>query len=545
MKNISLILLLMIGSNVSAQQNWLASFEAELGQTDTFWNGSDRSGKIVSSKLSLSNDFNPDWQTWSGFAVSSMRDSTTKGYTNEYSAITASGVSYSNNYAVFGIGGKIWLDQPDTIRGCYVTNSTYAYLSMRDGDQFSKKFGGSNGTDPDYFKITATGYTASGTKTTEFLLADFTSSDPTKDYIIKDWMYFPLDVLGAVDSIVFSLSSSDTGQFGMNTPAYFCVDDINALHPDFKRNIKMVDLSNVLPMDTFDNGAEADGGFYLGGYYFTNEYNPQWKTWSGFALSSMNDTIKADYSNQYSSVAGIGQDESYLVCYGRGTVYLPHSPINYTFYKTAIPTVTFEFSNSTWAYYAMKDGNQFAKKFGGEDGTDPDFLQINILATFYDGSKSDTVNVKLADFRSKYPGNHYIHKKWVYDPIVLENLFNPYSNRPTPVKLDFWLEGSDTGQFGLNTPAYFCMKNVFKPDWFGRVPSTNSVDWRVYPVPAHDVIQIETDVPLQYQLMDINGRICQTGHTSGLIELNRTLSGVYFLQLSTDGRRTVKRIIIN
>jgi len=29
-----------------------------------------------------------------------------------------------------------------------------------------------------------------------------------------------------VDSLLFTLSSSDVGQFGMNTPAYFCVDNV-------------------------------------------------------------------------------------------------------------------------------------------------------------------------------------------------------------------------------------------------------------------------------------------------------------------------------
>jgi len=32
--------------------------------------------------------------------------------------------------------------------------------------------------------------------------------------------------LGNVDSLQLSLSSTDTGAFGMNTPAYFCVDNI-------------------------------------------------------------------------------------------------------------------------------------------------------------------------------------------------------------------------------------------------------------------------------------------------------------------------------
>jgi hypothetical protein len=38
-------------------------------------------------------------------------------------------------------------------QGVYVTNTTYAYNSMRDGDMFAKKFGGPTGNDPDWYKL--------------------------------------------------------------------------------------------------------------------------------------------------------------------------------------------------------------------------------------------------------------------------------------------------------------------------------------------------------------------------------------------------------
>jgi hypothetical protein len=58
-------------------------------------------------------------------------------------------------------------------------------------------------------------------------LADFRSSDPNKDYIIPDWRYVDLSVLGGVDSLVLILRSSDVGAFGMNTPAYVCIDRVS------------------------------------------------------------------------------------------------------------------------------------------------------------------------------------------------------------------------------------------------------------------------------------------------------------------------------
>jgi len=43
--------------------------------------------------------------------------------------------------------------------------------------------------------------------------------------------------------------------------------------------------------DTFDNGAELSGGFVHYGRNWTNSYNPDWGSWSGWALSNMTDTL--------------------------------------------------------------------------------------------------------------------------------------------------------------------------------------------------------------------------------------------------------------
>ena len=43
-----------------------------------------------------------------------------------------------------------------------LTNTTYAYYTMLNGNRFAKKFGGASGADPDWFKLTITGKNASG-----------------------------------------------------------------------------------------------------------------------------------------------------------------------------------------------------------------------------------------------------------------------------------------------------------------------------------------------------------------------------------------------
>lgn len=168
-----------------------------------------------------------------GFVYSNMTDSVTSGFTNQFSAKTAIGYNGSAQYAVAYATDSVTVRIVDTAmtstepRGFYVTNNTYAYNSMRDGDGFAKKFGGVPNVDSDWFKITVNAYYNGSLKTdyVEFYLADFRDPDSTKDYIIKTWEWVDLSSLGVVDSLMFSLSSSDTGSFGMNTPAYFCMDD--------------------------------------------------------------------------------------------------------------------------------------------------------------------------------------------------------------------------------------------------------------------------------------------------------------------------------
>jgi hypothetical protein len=57
--------------------------------------------------------------------------------------------------------------------------------------------------------------------------------DPEDDYILKEWEWLDLTSLGLVTSLNFALESSDVGEYGMNTPAYFCIDDFTGALPSF------------------------------------------------------------------------------------------------------------------------------------------------------------------------------------------------------------------------------------------------------------------------------------------------------------------------
>jgi hypothetical protein len=237
----SLILILAFASAAGAD---IAGFDDLSLAPQSYWNGSSGSGGFQSGPARLNNNYT-DWgggyYSWDGWAYSNMTDTTTAGYTNQYSAITGSGLN-SNNYGISYVQLDYMSGTYDPIPtsltftsaagckvfGAYFTNTTYAYLSMKDGCFPANKFGGPSGSDPDWFLLTITGKDASGadTNTVEFYLADYRFEDNSEDYIVDDWEYVDLSSLGMVKSLEFSLSSSDTGDFGMNTPTYFAMDNL-------------------------------------------------------------------------------------------------------------------------------------------------------------------------------------------------------------------------------------------------------------------------------------------------------------------------------
>lgn len=208
------------------------NFESLPVPASGYWNGSDATGSFTSGKMKFTNQYNSSWQTWSGFAYSQKNDVTTKGFENQYSVFDAN--NGTNKYALFYpsfdavVYGAFLNNEEHEIISADLCNTTYAAFSMKIGDAYSKKFGGSTGNDPDWLTVTIIGYNASGTKTGTFVfyLADFRFTDSAKDYIINKWTSVDLSVLGKINKFSIEFASSDMGKYGINTPTYVCLDNI-------------------------------------------------------------------------------------------------------------------------------------------------------------------------------------------------------------------------------------------------------------------------------------------------------------------------------
>lgn len=221
-----------------------------------YWNGSDLSGtpgtagtfgetphvqERAIEGLLFRNTYTTVFESWTGFAVSNRTDAATPGFGNQYSAIPGSGAGGSANY---GIGYYVTYEDSTHLKlgsltdlagkGAFITNTTYAALDMLNGSGFSKKFGGVDGTDADWFKLTISSFSA-GIPTgnaIDFYLADFRFTDNAQDYILNEWTLVDFSELGTADELRFSLSSSDNGDFGMNTPSFFAIDNVLTAVPE-------------------------------------------------------------------------------------------------------------------------------------------------------------------------------------------------------------------------------------------------------------------------------------------------------------------------
>ena len=113
--------------------------------------------------------------------------------------------------------------------GVYVCNHPWPYYGCLHGDGFGRAF-----EEGDYFELIAHGVDAEGNEaTTSIKLVEFTNGELKA---LNDWTFFDLSSLGEVESVYFTMNSTDTGAYGMNTSAYFCMDKFQVEAPEIEDN---------------------------------------------------------------------------------------------------------------------------------------------------------------------------------------------------------------------------------------------------------------------------------------------------------------------
>lgn len=260
MRRFTLLFLAVLGLTATKAQT-VATFDAlTLPGADTFYVNMNNAGTDVGFDDGLahfecyyqSSQFGTYWDH--GFSYSNVVDSLTGDYTNDHATIAGYGYNNSSQYLVsWGPSSKIFLmgkAQGQPVNGFYISNATYPYFIMKDGDPFgfAKKMGGPSGNDSDWYSVIVKGY-HNGQLTTdsvETFLADFRDPSNVTDTLYRGWRWVNLLPLGEVDSLVFTISSSDVGQFGINTPAYFCIDNFGTFETNSVKSVQE-NIAKVYP----------------------------------------------------------------------------------------------------------------------------------------------------------------------------------------------------------------------------------------------------------------------------------------------------------
>jgi hypothetical protein len=297
----------------------------------------------------------------------------------------------------------------------------------------------------------------------------------------------------------------------------------------------VIDFENVvLNPETYDNGYAGSSNFSMAGFTFSNVYDAAWGSWNGFSISNVTDNTTAGWGNQYSAFPGFGRNsENYGVYYPEGSIQGNSSQAIDSFY----------ISNTTYAAISMRDGDAYGKQFGSIyaadgttlDGTNgEDFYRVWVIAEGYSGIK-DSVEVYLADYRFTDNSQDYILDSWIKVDLSTFGIY--------PYLITFRIESSDAGAFGINTPTYFAIDDVYKSPIQGIDENTIfSID--VYPNPVQDLLTVKGKNGI-LTLKDINGKTMLSENHFGvsILNLQELTAGIYFLELINSKGKAVQKII--
>ncbi len=297
----------------------------------------------------------------------------------------------------------------------------------------------------------------------------------------------------------------------------------------------------------FDNGL-AHFPFYTDSFGTT----AFWR--SGFSYSNMQDSVSSGRGNMFAARTGIGYGGSSQ--YAVGQFNAAYDDSLHILLKPGAQgkgALGFYATNSSYAYYSMRVGDAFSRKFGDTTGTHsglpqgsyPDFLRLIIQA--YSGGvlKPDTVEFYLADFRDADSTKDYILSSWKWVSLTKLGAADSFKLR---------LQGSDTASFGgpiayLNTPSFFCIDNFTTADTPSAVAPIKTWAARVFPNPAqqHLFVELPASQSAKISLTDLQGRVLRSMTSHGGLQdfdIRDLATGYYILRLENEQGQSIAQKIL-
>ena len=430
----------------------VVDFEDLTLNPNSSWIGSDGTGQFSSSYLTLYNDYSTQYGSWQGFAYTNGTDTESEASTNLSSCVghgAGNSAYYVNAYIGIDWMGGTYDPIPVGMKintahsGDFDNRGAYFCMPV----SLKKYVDRSYASHQYYFKLKARAY-ANGTLVgeREIMLADFTEGH---SYMMDDWTYVDLSWIENADSLDFIALSNDSGNWGINTPMYFCMDDFGAQDPNYINYTDIVDFEELtLDPDTHGNSTERTGSFtssYLTLYsHYDEDYGPEYAYLEGFVYTNETDADTYSYTN-YSAIVGHGNGNSsnYVNCY-------------MGWYNTSAIKIDTEHSGSfenRGAYFCLPTYvSKYVDDANAHFAENGSYFSVKVTA-YAAGTEVAHREIVMADFRE---GRTYKMDDWTYVDLS-------------------WIANADSLFFQALSedpmvPYYFCM------DDFGANAPLNSID---------------------------------------------------------------------
>lgn len=257
----------------------MADFENLFVPEQGYENGANLDGSFVSGSFEFANFYSDEYGGfWAWCAYANRTSTAFDGIEDQCNNVVGGGVNGSANYLVAYVSDwygpcRITLknnDEPAVIPGCYITNSTWVENAILNGDGISDNGMDKGFGEGDYLLLTIKGDNGN---TLDYYLADYRSADASEHHYTNTWEWIDLSSLGAVKTLSFSMSGSKTGAWGLNTPTYFCIDDLGAEDPHHTTGIGNIDESTGAPtpsMSIYNLSGQRVNHPVKGGIYIIN-----------------------------------------------------------------------------------------------------------------------------------------------------------------------------------------------------------------------------------------------------------------------------------
>lgn len=240
-----------------------ATFDDNYLPDESFFNGDNDDDTWYSGSyaFAVGNAIWPGSTTsfWYDYALSNQTADTYAGLNDQYHSVTGGGRESDNFVIAYPQGGTITVTHDaagDVIPGFYITNTAYAYNALVGNVDYARAM-----RQGDWFKVTVKDVD-NADNSLDFYLSDFRSDNEADHYNLNTWEWVDLTPLGNVKGVTFTLSGTDVGKYGFNTPAYFAMDDFGGV-PDMADETFVVKAKagQKVPLERYfsyaDDGATA------------------------------------------------------------------------------------------------------------------------------------------------------------------------------------------------------------------------------------------------------------------------------------------------